>query len=200
VYQGEIATDHDGNLSSGTWPPLVGEDTFDVIQARLSDLSRRSNRVGTDRRYIGSGLYLCAQCEAPVQTANGGKYFCSGHLIREHRQVGQFVLDLIAERLANPDLSALLAPVGNDMKPVVEESKALRARPAKIDNEYDGLFGQGFVRLGRIHAVNRSPIVRRQADKSGSLLLRRRPFASRRCGGSSTQAARTSVPGNPLAR
>jgi hypothetical protein len=28
-------------------------------------------------------------------------------------------------------------PVGDDMKPVVEESKQLRARLAKIDNEYD---------------------------------------------------------------
>lgn len=137
VYQGEIATDNDGNLVRGQWSPLVGEDTFDVVQARLSDPSRKTGRVGTDRRYIGSGLYLCASCDGPVQTVNGGKYFCAGHLTREHRHVDAFVLDLIAERLADPNLSALLAPVGDDMKPVVEESKALRARLAKIDNEYD---------------------------------------------------------------
>ncbi len=139
VYQGEIVTDDDGNRVRGQWAPLVGEDVFDVIQARLSDPSRKSNRVGTDRRYLGSGLYLCAdaECERPVSTVNGGKYFCSGHLIRDHRHVDAFVLDVIAERLAAPNLSALLAPVGDDMKPVVEESKALRARLAKIDNEYD---------------------------------------------------------------
>jgi site-specific DNA recombinase len=137
VYQGEIATDHDGNLVRGQWNPLIGEDPFDVIQARLSDPSRKTNRVGTDRRYIGSGLYLCAQCDGPVQTVNGGKYFCSGHLIRDHRHVDAFVLDTIAERLSRPDFATLLAPVGDDMKPVVEESKRLRARLAKIDNEYD---------------------------------------------------------------
>jgi DNA invertase Pin-like site-specific DNA recombinase len=137
VYQGDIATDNDGNLVRGQWSPLIGEDTFDVVQARLSDPSRKTNRVGTDRRYIGSGLYLCAECDAPVQTVNGGKYFCSGHLIREHRHVDQFVLDLITDRLAVPNLSGLLAPVGDDMKPVVEQSKELRARLAKIDNEYD---------------------------------------------------------------
>jgi site-specific DNA recombinase len=137
VYQSEIATDNDGNLVHGKWSPLVGEDTFDVIQARLSDPSRKHNRVGTDRRYIGSSLYLCAECEGPIRTVNGGKYFCSGHLIREHRHVDRFVLDVIAERLADPNLSALLAPVGDDMKLVVEESKQLRARLAKIDNEYD---------------------------------------------------------------
>ena len=137
VYQGEIATDNDGKLVRGQWSPLVGEDTFDVVQARLADPSRKTNRVGTDRRYIGSGLYLCARCDGPIQTVNGGKYFCSGHVIREHRHVDQFVLDVIAERLADPNLSALLAPVGDDMKPVVDESKQLRARLAKIDNEYD---------------------------------------------------------------
>lgn len=137
VYQGEIATDSDGNLVRGQWAPLIGEEIFDVVQARLSDPSRKTSRVGTDRRYIGSGLYLCAACDGPVQTVNGGKYFCAGHLIRDHRHVDAFVLDLIAERLADPDLSALLAPVGDDMKPVVEQSKQLRARLAKIDNEYD---------------------------------------------------------------
>jgi site-specific DNA recombinase len=105
--------------------------------SRLTDPSRKTNRVGTDRRYIGSGLYLCAECDAPVQTVNGGKYFCSGHLTRDHRHVDAFVLDVIADRLAVPNLSALLAPIGDDMKPVVEESKALRARLAKIDNEDD---------------------------------------------------------------
>jgi site-specific DNA recombinase len=137
VYRGEIATDNDGNLVRGQWSPLIGEDTFDVIQARLSDPARKTNRVGTDRRYIGSRLYLCAQCDGPIQTVNGGKYFCSGHLTRDHRHVDAFVLDVIAERLADPNLSALLAPVGDEMKPVIEESKALRARLAKIDNEYD---------------------------------------------------------------
>ncbi|MGO9157845.1 recombinase family protein [Mycobacterium sp.] len=137
VYQGEIATDNDGNLVRGKWEPLIGEDTFDVIQARLSDPSRKTNRVGTDRRYLGSSLYLCAECDGLIKTVNGGKYFCSGHVIREHRHVDQFVIDVIAERLSRKDFEKLLAPVGNDMKPVVEQSKQLRARLAKIDNEYD---------------------------------------------------------------
>jgi hypothetical protein len=88
-------------------------------------------------RYIGSSLYVCDTCESPIQTINGGKYYCAGHLIREHSHIDMFVRDVIAERLADPSLSNLLAPVGDDMKPVVEESKQLRARLAKIDNEYD---------------------------------------------------------------
>jgi site-specific DNA recombinase len=137
VYRGEVPTDNDGNPLRGQWSPLVSEEVFDVIQARLSDPARKTNRVGTDRRYIGSSLYVCNTCESPVETINGGKYYCAGHLIREHSHVDMFVKDVIAERLADPNLSNLLAPVGDDMKPVVEESKQLRARLAKIDNEYD---------------------------------------------------------------
>ncbi len=137
VYQGEIATDKDGNLVRGQWQPLIGEDIFDVIQARLADPARKTIRVGTDRRYLGSSLYLCAACEGPIKTVSGGKYHCPGHVIRKHRRIDRYVLDVIAERLAEPDLSALLAPVGADTKPDVEESKRLRARLAKIDNEYD---------------------------------------------------------------
>jgi DNA invertase Pin-like site-specific DNA recombinase len=136
VYQKEIAT-RDGVRVRGQWEPLIGEDMFDVVGAKLSDPTRKTNRVGTDRRYIGSALYLCAQCDAPVSTVNGGKYFCAGHLTREHRYVDEFVIDLVAARLAQPDLSAALAPTGDDMKPVVAESKRLRDRLAKIDADYD---------------------------------------------------------------
>ncbi len=137
VYRGEIATDKDGNLVRGQWAPLVDADIFDVVQARLADPSRKTNRVGTDRRYLGSSLFLCAECDKPVVTVNGGKYFCPGHVIRAHRFVDEFVLDLIAGRLAAPDLGPLLAPPGEDLKPVVANSKRLRARLAKIDAEYD---------------------------------------------------------------
>jgi site-specific DNA recombinase len=137
LYQGVVPTDNDGNPLRGQWSPLVSEEVFDVIQARLSDPARKTNRVGTDRRYIGSSLYVCDTCESPIETINGGKYYCAGHLIREHSHVDMFVKDVIAERLSRPDFATLLAPVGDDMKPVVEESKQLRARLAKIDNEYD---------------------------------------------------------------
>lgn len=137
VHRGEIATDNDGNLVRGNWEPLVSEEVFDVIAAKLSDPNRKTNRKGTHRRYIGSGLYVCDTCGGPIQTVNGGKYFCSGHVIREYRHVDRLVIDTIAERLSRKDFAKLLAPVGDDMKPVVAQSKALRARLAKIDAEYD---------------------------------------------------------------
>ena len=120
----------------GNWEALVADEVFDVTQSKLTDPERKTNRVGTDRRYLGSSLYLCDACGGPIATVNGGKYFCSGHVIREHRHVDRFVLDVIAERLSQPDFEKLLAPVGEDMTPVVEESKKLRARLAKVDEDF----------------------------------------------------------------
>jgi hypothetical protein len=120
VYQGEIVTDDDGDPVGGQWSPLVSEDVFDVIQARMSDPSRKTNRVSTDRRYLGSSLFLCGTCGGLIRTVSGGKYCCAGHLFREHSHVDRFVRDVISERLANPGLSNLLTPVGDDMKPTVE--------------------------------------------------------------------------------
>lgn len=132
VYQGQVLPE-----ATATWEPLVSGEMFDVIAARLSDPARKTNRVGTHRRYLGSSLYQCTTCDAPVKTVNGGKYFCSGHLIREHRHVDQFVLDVIAARLDRPDFTALLAPDQEDVQPWVAQAEKLRARLGVIDTEYD---------------------------------------------------------------
>jgi site-specific DNA recombinase len=173
VYQGEVPTDNDGNPLRGQWSPLVSEEVFDVVQARLSDPSRKTNRVGTDRRYIGSSLYVCDTCGGPIQTINGGKYYCAGHVIREHSHVDRFVKDVIAERLADSNLSNLLAPVGDDLRPVVEASKQLRARLAKIDNEYDeGIIdGRRWKAAKEKVAVKLQEVDRKLATRKGGAAL-----------------------------
>lgn len=42
----------------GDWEPLVAEEVFDVVAARLADPQRKTQN-GTDRRHLGSGLYMC---------------------------------------------------------------------------------------------------------------------------------------------
>lgn len=137
VYQGEIAVDDDGNRIRGRWDALVTPEVFDLVQVRLSDPKRRSNRFGTDRRYLGSSLFVCDACGGPIQTGNGGKYLCPGHLTREHKHVDRYVIDVIAERLGRKDFARLLAPPTEDMAPVVAESERLRKRLAVIDADYD---------------------------------------------------------------
>ncbi|UGT94852.1 recombinase family protein [Mycobacterium intracellulare] len=137
IYRREIATDADGNRIRAKWEPIVAPEVFDVVQARLSDPSRKSNRFGTDRRYLGSSLFLCDACGGPIQTGNGGKYLCPGHLTRESRHVDRYVIDVIAERLGRKDFAQLLAPPAEDMAPVVAEAERLRKRLRVIDGDYD---------------------------------------------------------------
>jgi site-specific DNA recombinase len=66
VYQGRPT----GEL--GNWEPLVSAEVFDLVQARLSDPRRVSNRVGTDCKHLGSGLYLCAVCDEPASSWSQG--------------------------------------------------------------------------------------------------------------------------------
>lgn len=136
LYQRQIATDKDGNPVRGQWVPLISEDTYAVVKAKLADPARKTNRVGTERKYLGSSLFVCDTCGGTVQTVNGGKYFCAGHLTREHTHVDRFVLDLIAERASRPDFARLVAPPSEDTKPLIAESDRLRTRLVKLKDDY----------------------------------------------------------------
>ena len=136
VYQREIMRDDDGEPLRGNWEPLVDADEWQVIQARLADPARKTNKVGTHRRYLGSGLFVCDQCSRPVETINGGRYTCKGHFTRLHEGIDGFVIDVIAERLARPDFPKLLAPDAADVKPLTDAARKLRRRIETAEADY----------------------------------------------------------------
>src|SRR2546429_243949 len=59
VYHGQYPGEVNGKM--GAWPQLVEEWLFDAVQAKLSD-PRRRKQIGTHRKHLGSGLYLCGVC------------------------------------------------------------------------------------------------------------------------------------------
>ena len=149
-------------ITRGTWEALVSEDVFDAVQAILTDPRRITNRVGTDRKHLGSGLFLCATCGQPVTSFSGGRYRCKTACVnRAHgpvdhdrirriitepedgqdaplaRGVDEFVTAVIAERLRRPDARTALAPSKADTAPLRAEQDTLRARLAKVDADYD---------------------------------------------------------------
>jgi len=65
VYRGQYPGEINGKM--GAWPPLVEEWLFDAVQAKLSD-PRRRKQIGTHRKHLGSGLYLCGVCDQPVRS------------------------------------------------------------------------------------------------------------------------------------
>jgi len=132
IYQGKTTG------KNGIWQALVDPTEFDLVQAKLSDPRRRSQQ-GTDRKRVGSGLYLCGVCGARVRSFSGGRYRCPhAHLNRTQEPVDAFVRAVMRARLGRPDLAGLLAEVEDpEVKKLAGEVNRLRRRLIKIDDDYD---------------------------------------------------------------
>jgi site-specific DNA recombinase len=136
IYQGKT------NGHRGGWTPIVDEGVFDAVNEKLRDPRRRS-QVGTDRKYLGSGLYLCGVCDHPVRSHTsagvGARYRCpAGHVLRSGAAIDDYVLAILRARLARPDLAGLLAtPESDEARQVAAEIERLRQRLRTIEADYD---------------------------------------------------------------
>jgi len=158
IYQGQVTG------KSGGWTPLVDETTFDLVQARLSDPLRRTQR-GTDRKHLGSGLYVCDVCDAIVRAWTGKRYQCRLHFTRSQTHIDNLVLKLIRGRLAMPDLRDLLQ-ADTESSEALDVLKALQERLQLIAEDYDaGLID------GQRYAIA-SQKIRTQIEEIQALLTR----------------------------
>ncbi len=124
---------------TGTWQPLVTPETFAVVQHRLSDPRRVTNRLGTDRKHLGSGLYRCT-CGLPMRGWSGSRYRCTtGCYSRSSGETDRIVEAVITARLARPDLADLLADTGSSERAgeLLAESRRLRERLTTVEADYD---------------------------------------------------------------
>lgn len=122
----------------GSWEALVSDDLWLVVQSRLDDPRRKVNREGTDRKHLGSGLYLCGVCGEPVSSWSGARYRCrDAHVNRARPIVDDFVRQVIAERLRRDDLRELLVPAESSAAPLLEKVAACRDRMDAIASDYD---------------------------------------------------------------
>lgn len=119
----QVLRDEHGEPVRGQWDAIVPEATWLAVQQRLDEPSRITNRVGTARRHLGSGLYLCGICDVPVK-AHSQRYRCAGHIVRARHQVDDWVLRVVRARLALPDLADVL---------VSSDEPRLRAIDAQIE-------------------------------------------------------------------
>ena len=125
---------------SGEWKAIVDESTFDGVHDRLTDPRRITNRVRTDRRHLGSGLYLCGVCGALVRSHSGCRYRCpvGGHITRMGVMIDLLVRSAVRARLARPDVADLLAmPDTEAAKRLAAQINGLRNRLGKIEADYD---------------------------------------------------------------
>lgn len=134
VYRGEETGQR------GAWVPLVSDEDYEAAQAILDDPQRVANASGsTERRHLGSGLYLCAVCGQPLSAWSGARYRCrdGAHVNRAREQVDGYVRAVIAARLSAPDAADVLSPVPTAQAPLVEAVGRIRERLATNDADYD---------------------------------------------------------------
>lgn len=169
IYKGETT----GKL--GNWEPIVSADQFALTQARLADPRRVTNKVGTHRRHLGSGLFLCCECGARVSAWSGLRYRCpDGCFVRSISPVDSYVNSIVKARLGLTDVLARMrrAPV-EAAAPLESELKALRTRLDRIESDYDAghIDGRRYsVATGKVRAEIQD-IERRLAAISGNAPL-----------------------------
>lgn len=136
-WRASTLRDDAGEPIRGMWTPIVDEGTWWAVQDRLDDPARITNRSGTERRHLGSGLYLCGVCDKPVR-GHTRAYMCAGHIVRGRGPIDAKVLDEVRDLLGSPDLADLLP---NRDEPRLKEIKEAvgreRAKISRAQRDYD---------------------------------------------------------------
>lgn len=140
-------TTHDGKLLlTGKWPEIIDEDTFTAVKDLLTDPAR-SEGVSFERKWMGTGVYLCGKCPAdnPSHVVKGARaqrrsraiYQCAAraHLTRVAEDLDGYVEAVVLERLSRPDARIVL---GADIPTDVD---ALKTRKAAITAKMTSLMG-----------------------------------------------------------
>lgn len=129
-------------VGTASWEPIIPEDIWRAALAVLADPSRKTT-TGPERRWLGSGLYLCGVCGSTlhVSLSNGGarSYRCpnQAHVTRDQPAVDAFVLEIVAGVLSRPDIATLLhVPDDGTSDAVRDQQEALRARLASFEADY----------------------------------------------------------------
>lgn len=136
-WRAQILRDEHGEPVLGVWDHIVDLDVWEGVQDRLDDPARVTNRVGTDRKHLGSGLYLCGVCDRPVK-AHGQRYRCAAHILRTRPHIDAFVVEVIRRRLTLPDLQDLLPGADEPrLREIKEEIGKHRARIARAERDYN---------------------------------------------------------------
>ena len=125
-----------GETHAGKWEAIVSGALFDVVNRKLADPARASNRTGsTSRRHLGTSLFECGECEGnpTVRTAgSGGRYWCpSCGMVRRMEPVDEYVLGVLYARLTRPDARKVFER-DVDLEPLQMEARELRARKADL--------------------------------------------------------------------
>ncbi|WP_433079440.1 recombinase family protein [Dactylosporangium sp. CA-052675] len=115
-----VRTHRGKEVGKGVWPAIVPEETVRAAIALLSEPKRRTNHVGSARRWLGTRLYRCGRtdCDGLMVSTYREKY-ADGRVRRVYRcpscglsrlaePIDAWVRRLVAERLGRPEAVDLL--------------------------------------------------------------------------------------------
>ncbi|WP_026923324.1 recombinase family protein [Glycomyces arizonensis] len=146
AHVGKIARTGTSELLPAEWDPIVPEDKWWAVQRILSDPSRRTASRPGRARHLLTRIMTCATCGAfiEIKTISGAlRYTCRGNLGGARRSgregcatmrkdwADEYVVSLVAERLAQPDLVSVLLD-GDD-----EAAAGARARAEELRGEIE---------------------------------------------------------------
>jgi site-specific DNA recombinase len=171
-------------VAKSQWPAIVNEDQWRTVCAVLADPTRRKSQSNVVR-WLLAGIATCGACGARVRssragTANGAGrtvYRCrttgAGHVARAGEPVDQYVTEVIARALAEPDAAGLFAEVeGVDVAAARAEEDELRKRMSELA----GLFADGAVSVEQLRTATATLRDRLEAVE-GALAAAGRPSA-----------------------
>lgn len=153
-------------VTKGNWEPILTQELFDAAVAEKSTRSTSASFRGHKtiaRKYVGTGLFLCGECDSSVRagykstkTTQGNvlypAYLCreadSRHISRRTEEADRWVLAQVADRLRQQGvLDALLATEDHaaELAELREaeaeiERKATRAKMAFANEDIEAPF------------------------------------------------------------
>ncbi|OZF44281.1 recombinase family protein [Rhodococcus sp. 14-2470-1a] len=151
---------HEGQrVGFGKWETIFDPDTLAALDSLLTDPARR-NADSFERKYQGSGVYVCGKCGETMLTATqtGGRagraktYKCRGgaHLGRVAGPLDDYVSTLVIGRLSAPDAAILRG--GDDASIDVEGLKSKRVGLQARMDELAELFSAGDIDASQLRA------------------------------------------------
>lgn len=144
-YAGRVVYRHRtaeaGEAVPAAFRAIVAEGMFEAVNERLAD-PRRRKAFGTERKHLGSSVYVCGTCKKPVRSTSssvGTAYKCvDGHLTRRAAPIDEFVTRVIRKRLGEEDLARIVAaPTGKEAAESADEVQRLRRRLRQTQRDYD---------------------------------------------------------------
>jgi site-specific DNA recombinase len=168
VYQGQETG------KPGGWVPIVDDAQYDAVQALLRDHGRRTQTT-TERKHLGSGLYLCAECEEPVSAWSGNRYRCrvGAHVNRAQGPVDGYVEAIVVERLRRADLASVLVDHDVDTTPYLAEIERQKRLLRRAEDDYKAELIDG-----PLYKVTRDDASRALREAEDALAALSRPSAA----------------------